>query len=803
MKNFAFGLLLGCSSLWFYSELPSILFWVAGVVLSVIAYRFCRHFRSTCTPVYENLLRSTVLFALAFSLGSLWATLMASYQLSFRLPVTSERIEVRVSGQVCSIPKRSDSEKGSSSRFFFCLAANNESIDYPIRKLLLSWYYTERMPQVGEFWNVTARLKTPYAKLNPGTFDFERWALTEQIDATGYVVEGARIHGEFQFANINQWRAELIEVLQQATAKTEYQGWHLALTAGYREMLSDEHLDTLKRSGTAHLIAISGLHVGLVFLWAFSAVNFLWRRSARLCLWIPAERVSILCALLLTTGFSLMAGFDTPTQRALVALTILSISRLTLMEWSHFSLLSLTLIVLLLLDPLSVLSEGFWLSIIALVMIYWLAGSSRDKGLVFWLKLQAFLSIGMAVVASLMFGIFSINSIVANILAIPIISFVVLPLDLIGYLVALFHVEAASVLFSIADYPLRYLLQFLHFLNQLFSSLFLSQSFAMLLLIGVGCFFTGWILRHRLVVVLCVSSFLVVCIGYVLDSAEKGMSVHFIDVGQGQSILVQYEGFNALYDTGFANDEFSTAQQIIAPYLYSLGVSQLDVLIISHKDVDHSGDLEWVIKQFNPKSIYFGEATRGNAENCSPQLIKHRDMKLQTTSVASYHSKIDTSDKASFATINLSGKNAWQGNNSSCLARFTLGEQSILLTGDIEEIAERELIKQNQFPLQADVISVPHHGSKTSSTWSFLVATKAAIGVVSNGYLNRFNHPAISVISRYEALDISTLNTADTGRLLIEFDGQGTIDVSAHRSESGKFWNHTLESRILQQSVIN
>ncbi len=760
MRSFATGCLVGCALLWVQSELLSTVSLVLMLSGSVLLRSLCKRYCPELTDISR--------FLLGLAVGLLWSGLYAQQQLSHRMPQFNERKDVMLTGEVCSNPNKNT----HSIRFNFCLDSSNEKAGTAQpRKIILSWYYAEQSPQFGERWRFQARLKTPYSRLNPGSFDFERWSLIEGIDATGYVQQGELISTELPWS-LDRLRHDLIRRLSSATESSLYPGWHLALTVGHRSLLSEEQVALLKESGTAHLIAISGLHVGLVFMWSYWCVSWLWRRSVGLCQKVPANTVAILSGFIIALVFSFMAGFDLPTQRAMIALLVVTFSQVSLVRWSHFSMLCVTVLLMLMFDPLSVLSEGFWLTLTALCIIYWLLGQKQQRGLAFWIKLQLFLSLGMSAVSSIFFGVFSINAILSNLIAIPLVSFLILPLDLLAYLSSLVSRDLSALVFSISDYPIDFLNLVFAKNNEWFAALKISRAVSLWVLVSVLSLYLCWVIRHALLISGCCINLLLLSGLLWTAEQEQSMVVYFLDVGQSQSIVINHQETWIVYDTGFAGHGYSSAKSTLAPFLSYKGVEQLDLLVLSHKDIDHTGDFEFIIREFQPDKVIFGEKTQGHQSNCRRQKLNLGELEI------------------SFWSASESRETQQGSNNLSCVVHVEVDNQTVLLTGDIELLSEKKLATQAEFELTADLMSVPHHGSKTSSSWSFLAEVDARVAVANSGYLNRFNHPAESVSARYEALNIQLYNTGLEGLIKVSWSQAGTIEVKAYRKESGKFWNH-------------
>lgn len=803
MRIFALSFLAGCCGLWLQTQLISntvqLLLAFALIILFVSA-SFCSRYRMGIIGLAGCLA------------GVLWANWHASNQLQYRLPLSKERLSVELTGSVCSIPEISEHH----ASFLFCVdesassrlpeSTEKQSSDRlhskPLmpRKLLLSWYYPEQIVAQGQRWLLSLKVKSPYSNMVPGTFDFERWALTSGIDGTGYVGEASLLTSTDNRLSYENLRVSLIEQLQQVVSSSDYSGWHLSLMVGYRSLLSEQQFDMLKQSGTAHLIAISGLHVGLVFLWSFWILSWLWRRSRRLCLWLPAHSFAMVMALVITTFFSLFAGFELPTQRALIALLILVLSRIFLVKWSSLSLLSLTIMALLVWQPLSVLQEGFWLSLCAISIIYWVAGGQSSRGLLFWVKLQLFLSLGMATLSAVLFGSFSLNAVLANLIAIPLVSFIILPLDLLAYVAIFVSPTLASLIIHLNDYFIAGLTHWLSFLNEQVKAVAVSQ--LMIMIIGIlvlMSFFWFYFRQGFLALLLVVNGFVIVSFLIVsrepslintLDTKTSALNpinikapvlkVYFLDIGQGLSVVANWQDRWLVYDTGFANEAVNAAKSSLLPFLNYLGVKQLDWLIVSHNDADHIGGLPYLLQHMPVNQLILGEDSADQAGNCHTTAFKDKGVLLEWFSA-------NTSENLS---------KIFSRNNASCLVKITVKDRSILLTGDIERVAEMRLLDQSPERLKANVVLMPHHGSKTSSSWSFVAQTGAEYAIASAAYLNRFNHPSDEVEQRYQTLQIKTYTTWRSGLITLIIDNSGALTLKQYRPLHKRFWNQSSISRI-------
>jgi competence protein ComEC len=798
LRSFALGSLLGASVLWLQRSLltPEI-----ALVIAVISVTLVFLWRKQ-NQKWHGLPG----FLLGVSLGCCWANVSAFQQLQHRLPNLDHRLDAEFDGYVCSMPR--SFERGVT--FDFCLFSGKLSSpdskfdSLSLRKLHLSWYYTEQQIAPMQYWRFKARLKTLYSNMNPGSFDVERWALTEGLDAVGYIKAGVQLgssdynvapetavqaYNDLTFLQkltlrLQKWRYQVVGDFERNLAHYLYSGWHLALTTGERVGLSLSDKLLLKESGTAHLIAISGLHVGLVFLWCYGLISHLWRLSFRLCLWIPAEKVALISGFVMALVFSLLAGFETPTQRALIALGLYLICRLYLLNWSPYYLLSLTVVLLLVFNPVAVLSEGFWLSLVALLIIFWsLPGLAGLNSFWAWFKLQVALSVGMALFSALLFGKLSLNAFFANLVAIPLVSFVILPLDILAFACHHLFVPFAQILLSVSDQLIHFLTAFLTLLNKYIPPVTLEYRVFMLLAFSFALFMVGFYFRMLYAQILMVVNLLLLGGVLLFWRGSSLLDVYFLDVGQGTSVVVRSDSRWMIYDTGFADSTFSSVEFHLMPFLNRLGVNQLDLLVVSHSDLDHSGDWRSLKQRLKVERVIAGEFLDETADGC-----QQGQTQLGQALVAWF--------QASASAIK-------GGNNASCLVRIQLADRTLLLTGDIETEAELELAKDSPYPLQSEVLMVPHHGSRTSSSWTFLMQVAPKLAVVTSGHLNRFGHPNQLIKERYQKAGIPLITTSDAGMIHLSLDRQWRWHIESYRHQAARFWNHAPMRRNFSKSMVN
>ncbi|NVJ62099.1 MAG: DNA internalization-related competence protein ComEC/Rec2 [Gammaproteobacteria bacterium] len=772
-------------------------------------------------------------FGLIAICGFCYAALIVSEQLSHRLPVSSERLSIQVTGQVCS-PVRQTAE---SISLIVC-SIEHEASKFktsPLRRIQLSAFYLAAIPEPGERYVFDVRLKTPYSLRNPGVFDFERYALINQIDAVGYfrnfqvLADAGNISSEksnnpsqvtYNQDNLSfedrfsQFRLQKMEDFSNKISITQFPGWHMALTFGERHLLSNLQRELLIESGTAHLIAISGLHIGLVFLWTLFLVRLLWSRSGYLISLLPSHIAGQIAGLLFAASFAFLSGFDLPSQRALIAIAVYCFAQYWLLNWSPIQLLSCTVSIMLVIQPMSVLSEGFWLSVIAVCFIFVVVSSQKNRTIVFWLKLQCLLSACMSLFGGLFFGVLSLNAFLTNLFAIPIISFWVLPLDILALLNHFLEGvgssnQLTSFLLWLSDLGITIVETGLLFFTNKIPAIDISSFHAAIGLLAIMGTYLAWIVRNKILNVVFALQIVTLLIAQVASNPGHSLNLQFLDVGQGSSIIgsISHDDgeFNFIYDTGFANDNYSAVEAVIKPVLTGERIKQIDLLLLSHNNQDHSGNFSELVKSFSVERLVAGEPEAhqvrlesewmhnsfsqgwfdskklNKVEPCFGEIVINRDIKLIWFSANSIYKQ---------QTSRHSDERLFDGNNASCLLRLEYFEHSVLLTGDIEKEAERYLIEHAAELLPADIMLIPHHGSLTSSSWSFIAQILPRLSIVNSGYLNRFRHPRDEVLERYSEFNAQVLNTAEHGRIEVVLKPDELPYTSRFRDTNHHFWNH-------------
>jgi len=726
---------------------------------------------------------------LAFIGGFLWVVIHAQINFNNAFDVSLAKKPVLVEGVVSSLPEKNK----RNVRFNLQvqkLSLNGEVKAHP-KQIRLSWYGAYENIQPGETWRLLVSLKPPSGMLNPGAFDYERWLLEQGIQATGYVKKSEKNQRLLATAGIsaNRLRYALKSRLESTLPEGELRGVILALLIGDRSQIEESQWQVLTATGTNHLVAISGLHIGLVAGAAFFIFRFLFRRSRKFLLYLPAHKAAAFAALCAAFFYAMLAGFAIPTQRALIMTAVVMLGMLINRRFAYTKILSAALLLVILLDPFSVLSTGFWLSFLAVgAILYTMQSRISPKGLWWhWGRVQWVVFLALIPVLLFAFQTFSVISPIANFIAVPWVSFLVVPFVLLAGVLS-FMPMVSDGLFWLAHESLLILWKLLTFFAELplaqwqqFTPVSWTLLPAMLgiLLILAPRGFPG----RYLAIIFLLPLFLI------KPPAPKEGEAWFtlLDVGQGLSAVVRTKNHTLVFDTGPRFSEtFDTGEAVVAPFLRQAAVQEIDTLIISHGDNDHIGGMHSLLQQFEVNQLLTS--------------VKHKINHKQTEqclSGQSWHW-----DGIDFRLLHPSEVSDRQSeNNASCVLQVSNKQSAILLTGDIEKAAEKFLIKQWQTDLQSQILVAPHHGSNTSSTQAFIEMVKPQLVLFPAGYLNRFGFPKTKVLERYYPTGAKLMSTGDAGAISIRLQQTGFSQPQAYRMTERRFWHRPFLS--LEQKTIN
>lgn len=737
----------------------------------------------------------------AFAVGGFfWAAAMGHWKLADELPELWEGRDVELAGVVAEMVQ--PNERGVRLLMDVERAYTLNAI-IPARVSLM-WYENEDEPQAdihaGQRWRMTVRLHKPHGNANPGGFDFEAWLLERDIRAVGYVRSDpvprlmtplVRKPGYL----LERLRESVRSHLFAALGERPYGGTIVALAIGDQQAIPPDQWQVFTRTGVNHLMSISGLHITMIASMVVVLVLRLWRGSPTLVLNVPALRVAAAAGLAVAVAYAALSGFAVPAQRTVYMLAVVAIALWTGWTTRPSAVLAVAAALVVVLDPMAVISPGFWLSFGAVAVIMYAAGSrvGKQSWMRTWARTQGAITLALIPLLLALFQQVSLVSPVANAIAIPVVSLVVVPLAL-----------AASAL------PLDWIAHCAHFV----------MSLCMLVLQALGNWPDAVWQQHAppawavpvalggALWMLLPAGFPARWIGAGLmlplflsvpaKIAQGDLRLTILDVGQGLAVVVRTRDHVLLYDTGPAfGEQIDAGGRIVVPYLRAAGVRRLDAMVVSHDHSDHSGGAASVMQAMpvgwfasslpadHALSVVAAHSRRCTAgdrwewdavsfEFVYPQLADYNEV-----------------DGKAAGRMQRDGRHGRTGpnrvnNDLSCVLRISSTHASVLLPGDIEKRSESRLLRSGGIA-RTDVLVAPHHGSRTSSTPGFVHAVSPVITVFSVGYRNSFGHPHPAISARYREAGSQTMRTDVAGAVLIGFSPSG-VDVQPWRELDRKYW---------------
>jgi len=706
-------------------------------------------------------------------LGLLYGVLWGENLLDRRPAPALEGEVLEVRGLVLEPPQRRAFSGGGERQRFpflateFACPKNESACPADARRILLS-YYGEQPIEAGERWRFQVRLKRPWGLANPGSFNYQAWLSQHRFAATGYVRDTGlrRLSAGRGWTGPHQrWRQRIANALRAGLPDSPARGVLLALSNGDRSAIGPEQWRRIRRYGLNHLIVISGLHVGMI-----AGLGFLIGR-------VFGRKPAHLSAALFALVYSAQAGFALPTLRALVMLATVQLVALGGRRVRPFRCMGVALFAVALIDPLATHNAGFWLSFAAVALIFYLNGQWPGvRGWRFVLLLQFSLSPATGLLASVWFGGASWLAPLANLLAVPVLTFWLAPLCMLASIVAPAFETAAGFLWKLASLPLVGFFRFDAFLSDLRIPLWLefrlTPAAATGAIVGVVL-----LLAHR------ASPFRwVACVFFALlmfsekpPPARDELRVTVLDVGQGLAVVLRTARATVIYDTG-AGDPMgpNMAGSVILPFLQREGIDTVDLLVLSHGDRDHASGVYTLHDSIPIRRTWYGDARfegLPDQEPCREGLaLRLGDLELRALHPGR-------------------GPLPRKSNDRSCV--LTVGHRGarLLLPGDIESPVELELVRRFGAELASDILLAPHHGSRTSSSGPFLRRVAPEIAVFSAGYRNRFGHPHPEVVARYRRYGIDVYDTAAGGAISLHLKN-GNLAEPAQWREVRRFYWH-------------
>jgi len=707
--------------------------------------------------------------ALLYCLGVLVATLYGTWQLHHRLPLELDGTDVRLGGVVQDLPQH------SGHRVRFELSVDKLFSDEPalkrLRRVQLSLYQPEHIIKAGHYLELDVRLRTPRGLMNPYASDRELYFLQSSIDATGYV---RQLHHQRSAASwsLPGLRQHLSDQLHDRFSEGQSSWLLQAIVLGSRMDMTDEHWEVLRRTGTAHLLVVSGLHIG-VAAGAGLLLGKLLIAGVLFCgispVWL--RRIPLLLALLLAVSYACISGLGLPVQRALIMVTIFLMAEWSLKQVSGWTRWRWALIVILTSQPLALLQPGAWLSFSAVAVLLWLAQTCKRPDTSAWRLAggaQWAIFVGMLPLMALLFNQFGLLAPLVNLIAVPLFSLLI---TLLPLLIPASLAGSESVIWGVG--------QFLdYFWSGLSWSATIPGVFILLarpdpivvLIVSLACF---WLLmplplHWRWVSVM---ALLPLFFPRASEVTPGDFNVVVFDVGQGLAVLVETHQHRLLYDTGpgFAGGG-SALPFTIAPLLRARNVDQLHHLVISHGDFDHAGGYP-SLKQMMPV-----EYKEGGSED----LINRGFQSCHERQAWEY-------DGVRFRYLTPPPEPGWSRNEQSCVLEVRSSNCSLLLPGDAGFPVEFGLVRSGQLQPVTWLVA-GHHGSRTSSSQVFIEHLQPEYVIYAAGYNNRFGHPHEDVASRFERAGVRARNTATDGAVILRAV-QGSCETLSWREQRRRYWS--------------
>ena len=697
--------------------------------------------------------------------------------------------------------------------------------------IYLSWYGgvatgiagadLQRQPMdliAGERWQFLARLKVPHGASNPHGFDFELWLWEQGLQATGYVRAGPKDSPPQRLAQtwahpVERLRQQVRDAIFERVADRKLAGVVAALVVGDQSAIDRADWDIFRATGVAHLMSISGLHVTMFAWLAAALVGWLWRRSVRLCLACPAPTMAVAGGVLLAFAYSVFSGGGLPAQRTVLMLATVGLLRISGKRWPWPQTWMLACAVVVLFDPWALMQAGFWLSFVAVGILFAtgsesagetpavsgstakppLADATATNGahpinrsmhspqrlltlaaasVAALFREQWLITLALTPLTLLLFGQVSVVGLLANAVAIPWVTLVITPLALLG--------TVAAPFWDISAWAVKGLSGYLQGLASLpFATISMAQA---PLWAGIAGLTGGILIAMRLPWFVRLQG-LPLILPLLLWQAPRPELGHFdllaADIGQGNAVIVRTANHALVYDAGPRFSlESDAGHRVVVPLLRALDL-QIDTVVLSHRDADHTGGAQAVLAM-QPQAQLLSSIEDGHVLQIT---------RKATRCVAGQHWQWDGVDFAVLQPDAIDYEQPNRTNAMSCLLRISNGRQVALLAGDIEQAQEARLVASGA-PLKADVLLVPHHGSKTSSSAGFLDAVQPRHALVQAGYRNRFGHPAQVVTDRYRQRGIAIFESPQCGAMTWTSTEPGAVRCQRH--EAQRYWNHDL-----------
>lgn len=711
----------------------------------------------------------------ALCLGFAWTAFCAGQSLQDDWPCTKDRETVEVTGRVATPAI----ERTGRTDFDLDVQALAASGGRSVR-IRVSWYEPGALPLPGQRWRLTLRLRCRSGMANPGAQDRELDLLRQGIVATAYVVADSpplRLDAGAGAGHtvIERLRARIASGIDRLLPGSASGAVLQGLSVGVRGNIPDPLWEAFAATGVAHLMAISGLHVTGCAVFILLLLRAAWRLPGMTR--IPSRTgIEAVTVLVVTAAYAWLSGASLPALRTLAMVAIVVWLRVFRRLLPISQVLAVAALVLVALDPLSLTSAGFWLSFAATAALLSLIDGDRN-----WrARIAAFAHAQLAILALLtpvLAGAFGRVSLIApfvNAAAIPLFSFVLLPAVLFGTALELLAPGAGAGVWRILAVALDALWPGLLRLAGWENADWAPAAQPMLLIAGAALVTLAALCLPLRGFQLAVVAVLLAIVGGGRSAPAAGdWNLHVLDVGQGLAAVVETHHHVLVFDTGPGwRGGGGAARVSLLPFLRARGIRRIDLLVVSHADLDHSGGTRTLVDALSVASMMSGP---GMDMPSSASVCRRGDRWRW--------------DEVEFEVVHPAPDASGSDNDRSCALRISGAGGSALLLADPESAAETEL---QRLSVAADVVLLPHHGSRTSSSPELVAAVSPRIGIASAGFGNRWGMPAPEVVARWRVAGTTVLTTADTGAVSIRFTaGPEGYDVETERGGNRRWWRRS------------
>lgn len=722
-----------------------ILCFFAGVL-----FVYTKHAYPLLMLIITFLFRPKLRFLGWFSTAVIWSLCHQTWVSDQHMPSLAVIKKADLAGFVQAIP----SQQGDKTQFQLGLRQlNGQAVK---ANLLLSCYQHCPVLRAGQYWSMQATLRKPRNLANPGGFDYLAWLKARHLSWTGTVKGSTCNLIETKRYFLLRLRQHLADMQARLNPNSQTLGIIQALTLGMTNHMTQDDWDLFRRTGTTHLMVISGAHIGLIAGLSYWLMKWIWCCCGRLCLYYPAPKMASIAALLMSCAYALLAGFGVPAQRSLIACSFVFIRHFCSCRFSVWQGWRYALLAVLLFEPHAVMMQGFYLSFLAVAILLLINQRLSLAGIKKIVAMQLACLFGLMPLSLYWFSYGAINGLMANLIAIPWVGFIIVPLSLL--LTILGEAMAPSWLVMSLNTAINYLLKYLSLidsfaainltipLTEIVSAISMMLAMAVFLLMPLKQIYPA-------VILLLATSLFPAHEKMVMGDAR----IDVLDVGQGLAVVIKTAKHVVIYDTGakfYRGGDM--AKLAIIPYLRSQGIKHINTVIISHSDLDHRGGLSTLEKNYKIEELIVDNPSfykRGSPCHGYPDWVWD-----------GVSFRFFAIEKA------LTGKN-----NGSCVLQVATQAGQVLLTGDIEKIAENYLISTYGHQLASSILLAPHHGSKTSSSPNFVQQVAPRYAILSYGFNNRYHFPHQQALRVYQKQGISLYNTADCGMVSIRLRAQEQV----------------------------